>query len=102
MILGPSPAPSFLAATGCTTAVLLSRSPRAPRSLVAMNSSRASLVQRLHRLWQTQVQLWEGHAGSHDVTGMQALRALHELRWVDGELRGQFLPEDDEETCSTC
>jgi hypothetical protein len=67
-----------------------------------MNSSRASLVQRLHQLWQTQVQLWEGHVASHDVTGMQALRATHELRWVDGELRGEFLPGDDEQACSTC
>jgi len=65
-----------------------------------MNSSRASLTGRLKAFWQAQLQLWEAHAGSHDVTGLQALQATRELRWVDGELRGQFLPEDNPDPCA--
>ena len=67
-----------------------------------MNSSRASLVQRLHQFWENQIHLWENHAASHDVTGMQAVRATHQLRWVAGGLRGESLPEDVLKACSTC
>ena len=67
-----------------------------------MNSSRAAIVQRLHQFWENQLQLWENHAASHEVTGMQAVRATHQLRWVDGELRGEFLPEDSPNARSTC